>query len=46
VDFWRILCQELEGKAGIRYVPVGRSRDDESNASRLTALWSANTLDK
>ncbi len=46
VDFWRILCEELEGKAGIRYVPIGRSREDQANASRLTALWSADTLDR
>ena len=46
VDFWRILSQELSGKPGIRYVPIGRGRDDEANASRLTSLWSAATLDK
>ena len=39
IDFWRILDKELAGKPNIRYVPIGRSLDDEANAARLTELW-------
>lgn len=40
VDFWRILARELEGRPNIRYVPVGRSRDDEAAHDALRGLWS------
>jgi UDPglucose 6-dehydrogenase len=40
VDFWRILDKELEGKSNIRYIPFGRSTDDEANSLRLQELWS------
>jgi len=39
VDFWRILEKELAGRENIRYIPVGRSLDDEANAQRLQELW-------
>ena len=39
VDFWRILDEELAGKPGIDYIPVGRSLVDEANASALAKLW-------
>lgn len=40
VDFWRILPQALTTHPRIRYVPMGRSRDDVENAAQLRALWS------
>lgn len=40
VDFWRILDKELSGRSNIRYVPFGRSTDDEANSARLQELWS------
>jgi UDPglucose 6-dehydrogenase len=39
VDFWRILDAELTGNPNIRYIPVGRSTDDDANAARLVGLW-------
>jgi UDPglucose 6-dehydrogenase len=39
VDFWRILDKECVGQPNIRYVPFGRSKDDEENGSRLQRLW-------
>lgn len=39
VDFWRILDRELTGKTNIRYIPIGRSTDDETNSARLRKLW-------
>ena len=39
VDCWRILSDELAQKPNVRYLPVGRSIDDEANAARLAALW-------
>ncbi len=39
IDFWRILDTELIGKEGIRYIPYGRSTDDNYNANRLKELW-------
>jgi len=39
VDFWRILEKELAGRENIRYIPVGRSLDDEANAQTLQELW-------
>jgi UDPglucose 6-dehydrogenase len=41
VDFWRILEKELAGRENIRYIPVGRSLDDEANAQWLRKLWGA-----
>jgi len=39
VDFWRMLRGELDGAAGIEYIAVGCSADDDANAARLEALW-------
>ena len=39
-DFWRILDKELSDKLNIRYVPLGRSIDDEANSEKLMQLWS------
>lgn len=39
IDFWRILAKELSGKPHIHYLPIGRSNDDTTNASRLNELW-------
>lgn len=39
VDFWRILDRELSGQPDIRYVPMGRSTEDDANAVRLKTLW-------
>lgn len=39
VDFWRTLDERLSGKANIRYIPIGRSVDDDANSARLAALW-------
>ena len=44
IDCWRILDKELAGRAGIRYVPVGRSIEDGANAMRLAELWGAPSL--
>lgn len=42
VDFWRILELELEGQQPrIRYVPIGRSLQDEQNHLRLRQVWRA-----
>lgn len=39
VDCWRILDKELTGHPSVRYIPIGRSLDDEANATRLAELW-------
>lgn len=39
VDCWRILDKELAGHPNIRYIPIGRSVDEEANATRLAELW-------
>ena len=39
VDFWRILGHELIGRPDIRYIPAGRSIDDEANGRRLKDFW-------
>jgi UDPglucose 6-dehydrogenase len=39
VDFWRTLDDELAGKPGIHYVPIGRSVDDAKHAVRLAGIW-------
>jgi UDPglucose 6-dehydrogenase len=39
VDFWRILYNELRGKTGIKYIPVGYSCDDSKNTEVLEAMW-------
>ena len=39
VDFWRMLESKLSGRPGIRYIAVGRSRDDTENDARLQDLW-------
>ena len=46
IDFWRILDKTLSGQPGVRYVPVGRSIDDDTNAQRLRALWGPSTTGK
>lgn len=39
IDFWRMLESKLSGRPGIRYIAVGRSRDDAENNARLQELW-------
>jgi hypothetical protein len=39
VDCWRVLDKELAGHPNIRYIPIGRSVDDNANAARLAELW-------
>lgn len=39
IDCWRCLESKLSGVRGIRYVPLGRSFNDEANARRLKELW-------
>ena len=39
VDFWRILDRELSDQPDIRYVPIGRSIEDDANAVRMKTLW-------
>lgn len=39
VDFWRILEAELAGEPGVRYIPIGRSVDNEGNSARLEEFW-------
>jgi UDPglucose 6-dehydrogenase len=39
VDFWRILHDELSGKPGIHYIPVGQSTDELKNAEVLQKMW-------
>lgn len=39
MDFWRVLSLELMEKANVNYVPVGRSKLDDDNATRLIQLW-------
>ena len=41
VDCWRVLAAELSNHPTIRYIPVGRSVDDERNAARLADLWAS-----
>jgi hypothetical protein len=44
IDFWRQLAKQLSGAKNVRYVAMGRSLDDESNAERLMELWSETAL--
>jgi len=39
VDFWRILHDELSGKSGIHYIPVGQSTGDLKDAEVLQKMW-------
>jgi len=39
VDFWRILDKKLSNQKNIRYIPIGRCIDNETNAARLIVLW-------
>jgi UDPglucose 6-dehydrogenase len=39
VDFWRILHDELSGKSGIHYIPVGQSNGDLKDAEVLQKMW-------
>lgn len=39
IDFWRTHESKLSGRPGIRYIAVGRSRDDLENNTRLQELW-------
>lgn len=39
VDFWRLLEKGLVGSDAVRYLPVGRSMDDDRNGARLAGLW-------
>lgn len=45
VDFWRFMKDELTNRPNIRYVPIGYSVDDESNAERLIELWGKASTD-
>jgi UDPglucose 6-dehydrogenase len=38
VDFWRVLSEEFNGHTGIRYLPVGCSRDDVASGLILENL--------
>jgi UDPglucose 6-dehydrogenase len=40
VDCWRILNAQLAGDPNIRYIAVGRSVNDHTNATRIGSLWS------
>ncbi len=42
-DFWRILRDNLEGRANIKYIGVGLSEDDIANTARLKELWWGDT---
>jgi UDPglucose 6-dehydrogenase len=44
VDFWRILDQTLANQPNIRYLPIGRSRDETANVDQLKWLWSNREL--
>ncbi len=44
VDFWRILSRELQDHPHIRYVPLGRSIEDEEHQERLAELWRPKTV--
>lgn len=39
VDFWRILPKDLAEHPRLRHISIGRSDEQESNASRLAELW-------
>ena len=39
VDFWRILKDELTGRAGIQYIPGGCCVDEAAAEARLRCLW-------
>lgn len=39
VDCWRLLQDELAGRPGIDYRPLGHGADDEDGARRLAGLW-------
>lgn len=41
VDFWRCLGDACRNHPGIRYVPMGRFREEASAGSRLVELWAA-----
>jgi UDPglucose 6-dehydrogenase len=43
VDFWRILDKKLSHQPHIRYIPIGRSIDNEANEKRLKSLWNEQT---
>lgn len=38
-DFWRILKNSLSNQKNIKYIPVGCSRDEESQGKFLSELW-------
>lgn len=41
VDCWRILEQDLASRQSVRYFALGRSSGDDSDRSRLAAIWRA-----
>lgn len=40
VDCWRILEKPLSSQTNIMYFPIGRSRNNTENASKIAELWS------
>lgn len=44
VDCWRMHNKEVTGHPNIRYIPLGRSIDDQTNSSRMKELWNADAL--
>lgn len=41
IDFWRILDRQRMERPHIRYIPIGCSTDDETNAACLAEMWKA-----
>jgi len=41
VDFWRCLGESVKSHPGIRYLPMGRFREETSSESHLKKLWGA-----
>lgn len=42
VDFWRMLSNELSGKPGIQYIPVGYGHENKDNKDVLEQMWKDN----
>jgi UDPglucose 6-dehydrogenase len=43
VDFWRVLGDELSGKPGIRYIPVGHGDSFPATENELEKMWKDST---
>ncbi|KKM90179.1 hypothetical protein LCGC14_1241280 [marine sediment metagenome] len=39
IDFWRILDKEVRKAPNVRYIPIGKSINNDSNEARLKKLW-------